>query len=327
MGLSIVAGVVYLILLVSKATLAWRYVRRYPTPAVGDDDSAVTVAQAILSGDPLLESVLDSALGALPGARFLWLVDTDDAEAQRVTEELTRRHPGRAITRLLVPPPPDGVNPKLHKLAVAQQHAEPGIFVVLDDDTCLPAEGLRALIDGLRTDALVTGLPCYRDDGAFPSRLLAQFVNNQAAQTYLSLAGLVPAPSINGMCYALRSEVLERVGGFAPLKAHLTDDLAVACQVRDAGGRIRQTPYPQFVQTRVRDLRHYIALMHRWFLFALLLLRRQPLALRGGIAILHGLPPLLLWLMIGSAGGVRPPGARLPPYWPHAPRAWSRCSA
>jgi ceramide glucosyltransferase len=38
--------------------------------------------------------------------------------------------------------------------------------------------------------------------------------------------------------------------------------------------------------------------MHRWFLFALLLLRDQSPAWTLTITLLHGLPPLLLWTLL-----------------------------
>jgi ceramide glucosyltransferase len=81
--------------------------------------------------------------------------------------------------------------------------------------------------------------------------------------------------------------------------------------VIDAGGTIAQTPCPQFIATTVRDLRHYRALMHRWFLFALLLLREQPPAWTLAITLLYGVPPLLLWAtLIGvSLSLTRPAGS------------------
>ena len=38
--------------------------------------------------------------------------------------------------------------------------------------------------------------------------------------------------------------------------------------------------------------------MHRWFLFALLLLRAQSFGYRLLITVLHGLPPVLLWSLL-----------------------------
>lgn len=149
------------------------------------------------------------------------------------------------------------------------------------------------------THTLATGLPCYlKRQRDLPSRLLAEFVNNNAALTYLPLLAFAGPPTINGMTYALTPASLDAMGGFAPLSRHLADDLAVARRIIQMGGAIRQTPYPQFISTSVRDLRHYRTLMHRWFLFALLLLGEQPAGWTLAITVLHGLSPLLLWAMI-----------------------------
>ncbi len=49
-----------------------------------------------------------------------------------------------------------------------------------------------------------TGLPCYLDSGNFASSLLAQFVDNNSAMTYLSTLAFMAPLTINGMCYAMR---------------------------------------------------------------------------------------------------------------------------
>jgi ceramide glucosyltransferase len=288
-----ILAAVYAALLLLKATLAGVQARRTP-PGEGDP-ARVSVAQPILGGDPGLAAVLEDDLRALPEAQFLWLVDTDDPEGRAVCEAVRRRNPERRIEILIFPPAPEGHNPKLHKLEGALAAAREPVLLVLDDDTRMPRATLAALAGALGAHDLATGLPGYLDDGRWPSRLLAQFVNDNAAMTYLPLLGLVPPVTINGMAYALRRERLEALGGFAPVLRHLTDDLAVARHVLQAGGRIFQSARVQWVQTTVRDLRHYRQLMHRWFLFALLLLRRQPAWFRAVIALLHGLPPLLLW--------------------------------
>jgi ceramide glucosyltransferase len=241
-------------------------------------------------------------LAALPEARFLWLIDDDDEEAEAVTRTLSDAHPTHRIERLVCAAAPDGVNPKLFKLERARSEVTHGAFVVVDDDTRLTREGLAALLAALDTHTLATGLPCYLDRRRdLPSRLLAQFVNNNAALTYLPLLAFAAPPTINGMTYALTPASLDAIGGFAPLCRHLADDLAIARRVIRTGGTICQTPYPQFIATSVRDLRHYRALMHRWFLFALLLLREQSVGWALAITVLHGLPPLLLWTMLIAA--------------------------
>jgi ceramide glucosyltransferase len=273
-----------------------------PPPPDGVDLSVATIVQPILSGDPDLPAALADNLAALPEARFLWMIDDDDAEAAAITLKLCDAHPSHRIDTRVCATAPDGVNPKLFKLEQARSSVTDGAFVVVDDDTRLTREGLAALLAALDTHTLATGLPCYVDRRRdLPSRLLAQFVNNNAALTYLPLMTFAGPPTINGMTYAMTPASLDAIGGFAPLCRHLADDLAVARRVILTGGTICQTPYPQFVATSVRDGRHYRAMMHRWVLFALLLLREQPARWRLTIVLLHGLPPLLLWTMMIAA--------------------------
>jgi ceramide glucosyltransferase len=296
----VIAAIAYLTLLVARAVLAWWYTRAFPDrPA---DTSGVCVVQPVLGGDPRLAEVLADNLAALPGVRFLWLVDEDDPAGQAACREAQAAQPTARVTVRTLPPPPPGVNPKLFKLAAsARRYTDEPVLVMLDDDTRLPAASLQALVAGLDGHELTTGLPAYLHDGRWPSRLLAQFVNDNAALTYLTLLHVKPPPSINGMAWAVRRETLDRIGGLESLQHHLTDDLAVARAVQSAGGRILQTPRPQWVQTTVRDARHYLAVMHRWYLFALVLVRAQRPAMAGLIAAVHGSGPVLLWLALATA--------------------------
>lgn len=300
----------YLAILLGKTTLALRYAARYPRlrprprqASSGVDLSAAAIVQPILSGDPDLPAALADNLAALPDARFLWLIDDDDEEDAAIVSTLRDAHPAHRIETIVCAAAADGVNPKLFKLELARSEVmrsevTSGAFVVVDDDTRLTREGLAALLEALDTHTIATGLPCYLDRRRdLPSRLLAEFVNNNAALTYLPLLAFAEPTTINGMTYAMTPACLDAIGGFTPLIGHLADDLAVARRVILTGGTIRQTPFPQFVATSVRDLRHYRALMHRWFLFALLLLREQSAGWTLAITLLHGLPPLLLWTL------------------------------
>jgi ceramide glucosyltransferase len=308
-------ALLYLLLLGKKSGLARQVARNEPR-LPPSDGAGVAIAQPILSGDPRLAEVLADNLRELPAARFLWLVDLDDAEAQRVCNDLATGHPEMKIEISLHAQPPDGKNPKLWKLeqsraahpAHPESTAEP-VFLVLDDDTRMPGPTLAALLSALESHSVATSLPGYLDDGRWPSRLLAQFVDNNAALTYLPLLPFLPPLTINGMAYALQRKKLDEMGGFSPLLCHLTDDLAVAETVLAAGGTIFQTARPHWVETTVRDGKHYRQLMHRWFLFALLLLRKQPLQIRATIGLLHALPPLLLLgLVVTSAIAPSPAG-------------------
>lgn len=290
-------GAAYLSIVAARAVLAGR-VAHAPAPAPAHRGARVDVAQAILSGDPRLGDVLGDTVRALPEARFLWLVDADDAVAQSTCAAVKTAHPDACIHVLVVPPAPDRRNPKLWKLEAARKAASAPVFLVLDDDTRMSAPTLGALMHALETHALATSLPVYRAADSWPSQLLAQFVANNAAATYLSLQPWIAPVTINGMAYAIRRTTLDAIGGFAPLLAHLTDDLAVATRVRAHGGTIAQVSSTHEVETTVRDLAHYRQLMHRWTLFALLLLRTQPTRVQTLVTLVLGLPPLLLMLLV-----------------------------
>lgn len=300
----------YLALQAGKSLLALAAARRQARELPPASGAGVAIAQPILSGDPRLAAVLEANLQELPSGRFLWLVDTDDPEAQAVCRDLARRY--KNVEILLSPPPPDGHNPKLWKLERARPLVREPVLLVLDDDTRMPAATLAALLHALETHPLATSLPGYRDDGRWPSRLLAQFVDNNAALTYLPLLPFLPPLTINGMAYALRTDFLASIGGFAPLLGALTDDLAVAERVLGAGGRIYQSARPHWVETTVRDGRHYLQLMHRWFLFAFLLVRKQKPGIAALVTALGTLPPLLLAALLlsvaaapsGTAAGI-----------------------
>ena len=240
-------------------------------------------------------------LETFPEARFIWLIDGDDAEAAAVTARLQNLDPSRRIERVICGPAPAGVNPKLFKLEQARGLVTTGTFVVLDDDTMLTRTSLAALVEAASTSTLSTGLPCYGDGHGVLSQLVVQFVNNNAALTYLPIPLFTAPRTINGMAYAISTTNLADLGGFTAIWRQLADDLALARRVLDRSGTIAQTPYPQFITTTVRDRRHYRALMHRWFLFALLLLEAQPPGWRALIGVCYGVPPVLLWVTVLTA--------------------------
>jgi ceramide glucosyltransferase len=69
------------------------------------------------------------------------------------------------------------------------------------------------------------------------------------------------------MFYAVRREVLERIGGFDGLENILADDFAAARRMRDQGYRLVQTPLRHATRTWVAAPRTYFSLIRRWFIF------------------------------------------------------------
>ena len=113
--------------------------------------------------------------------------------------------------------------------------------------------------------------------------------------TYLSLLPVVGPLSINGMFYVMRTETMRSLGGFSSIQERLCDDYALARLLLDSGRRIHQGIVPQYLCTSVTGLRHYAQIMHRWFVFAAVLVRDQRPAVQLLLLAALGLPPLLLW--------------------------------
>jgi ceramide glucosyltransferase len=306
------AAAIYLGLLLLKgyfAMVALNASQRPPTHALPPGWMAkVSILQPILSGDPDLPRVLEYNLRAMAEARFFWLIDDDDGVAQTLTQTLLRRYPEHHIQIRCLPKAPDCTNPKSFKLQAALPDIDTPILLVLDDDARLSATALEELMSALEQGDLVTALPCYREAIGLGGRLLAQFVNNNAALTYMPLLPFASPITINGMCYALRTHQLKMLGGFSSILIHLTDDLAMARLMQQHRARLVQSAVCVEVQTGIPDLSAYVRQMHRWFLFATLLLRTQPGPMKVLIGLLQGLHPWLLWLLVivtlGSPGPV-----------------------
>ncbi len=299
-----------------RQAAAWRALRAMPAFLASDDlasddrandDHAtrfdgVDVLQPIRSGDATLAETLGASLRTLGarGAMLHWLIDSDDAVAADTVRAIVDAHPAlRARVDVSEHPPcPPAINPKLFKLDRALARCTGDAVLVLDDDARMPAATLDALLAALhdsRNDAptISTALPIYLPAKGIGARLLARFVNDNAALTYLPPRLRGDTPTINGMAWAMRRDALTAIGGFAPRLRHLTDDLAMAQAALAGGGRIEQRHEPVWMRTALPDLRAYLRQMHRWMLFARLLLRTQPWPARLRIALGQGLPTAL----------------------------------
>lgn len=294
----------YLGLLLVKTFLAWRYTSFIrgadPIPLAPD---SVTLVTAILSGDPLLESRLRMTLDALPEQRFIWLIDDDDDEAQAIAAAAAAAN--ERLQVVSCPACPEHLNPKTWKLERATSLIVTHCVMVLDDDTVVTSSAVAALVNAAGKASVATGLPLYEPGPDLGSGLLAEFVNNNAIFTYLGTAALRPPFTLNGMGYVITKANLKRLGGYTPILPELTDDLAMAELVLKNNGSIHQDSACLHVRTTVEDIAHYARLMHRWYIFTILLLRKQSVPLQALIALLHGLPPFLLLtlcVVVGFSG-------------------------
>jgi ceramide glucosyltransferase len=233
---------------------------------------------------------------------FLWVIDDDDRAGAAVCERLVAGQLGHRVSLVRCRIHGQGENPKAHKLALALPLVKTPVFVVLDDDTRLTMPALAALVAGLDSGAsLATGLPRYHAAEGRWSGWLAEFVNSAAVLTYLPALAFSEPLSIHGMCYAMRSEEARRLDVFQSIRRALTDDLALALELRRRGLRIVQTVEPHDIATSVLSLGKLAGILHRWFVFTRLLIGEAPWTQRAGIAVAYALPPLLLIALFGLA--------------------------
>ncbi|MBF9221269.1 glycosyltransferase [Hymenobacter ruricola] len=293
----------YLLLMAVRLGLALRYLAQPPAPPAGPPVPAPAVAemsvlQAILSGDPLLEDCLRRNLRHHPEAHFLWLLDETDATGRRIAAQLQAEYPTAQVQLVLTPPAPQGINPKSFKLQLALPLSR-AVVVVLDDDTVLLPGALARAGALLTTEALVTGLPYYQYP---PGRvgwaaLVRAFVNANSLLTYLPPLYFQAPVTINGMFYATQQATLRQLGGFAAIEAELCDDYALAQLYRRAGLPVVQSTIVHPLATTVPHFGAYLQLMRRWMVFARRLFRAS---LSGPVLALVVLPsslPLLLVLL------------------------------
>jgi len=287
--------VAWLGILLLKVVLTLRVIRQEKQHKAQPLLYRVTILQPILSGDPTLGATLKANVIALEQADFVWLIDDDDVVAKVTVNQIKQQFAQRNIIIISCPAAPQGVNPKAFKLERAWPEVSNDIILVLDDDAILSSEAFTQLVSEVGTDNLVTALPYYAASRERYSALLAQFVNDSSALTYLPLLPYLPPLTINGMCYALTRETLAKVEGFAHIQRHLTDDLALASLLDKHQIRLVQSIALVKIHTDLASGKKYWQQMHRWFLFATLLLREKSLKINVLIFLLQGLHPLLLW--------------------------------
>ena len=109
-----------LLMLGERSWKHWAVVRffeqRIP-PRQSAESQLVSILQPILSGDPTLATCLEQNIQLLSHYQleYLWLVDSNDYEGQRICLELMQRYPHRNVQLILVSPQGERVNPKVIK--------------------------------------------------------------------------------------------------------------------------------------------------------------------------------------------------------------------
>lgn len=236
-----------------------------------DPAVSISIVQPILSGDPTLWDCLSANLimKTMYQKEFVWCIDDDDAPALVGCQALMQKYPEVSVRLLSLPPSPAEISPKTFKLMAGIEVAKGEVIVCLDDDTMLPDESLEASIPQLYQHNIgaIFGLPYYVNFSNIWSALVSCVVNGNSLLTYLPYTYLVEPFTINGMFFAIRRDVLEKVNSFRGIETEICDDYAIAKRLRSYGYTLAQTSVCHGISTQVQDGNQYINLLNRWFIF------------------------------------------------------------
>ena len=291
-------GVIYTLLAARAAA------RLAATPPARAPALAACILKPLHGAPPGLAENLTATLAQRHAAPFsirCGLAEAADPAAAVVGAVLAAQ-PGAAIT-LRVDPTQHGPNRKVSQLVNLSTGVAEPVLVVADADMLVPPDWLTAVTAPLAdpTIGLVTCL--YHGQPANPglwSRLAAlgidwQFLPNAALGEALGMA-----EGCYGATMALRTETLEKIGGFLPLAGLLADDHALGVAVRRLGLRVVMSPVlPGHVMAE-GSLTSLLGHELRWAA-TLRLLNPGGYA---GMAITHPLAWGLLAALLGGGGGL-----------------------
>lgn len=243
-----------------------------------------------------LEALLDQDY---PGHLRVFVADdesTDDTAARG--EAVAHDHPrGHRLEIAATAARPEGWVGKMWALQSALEHARardlPWEYALLcDADIVHPPRSLRRLVTQARSGnrALVSLMAKLESRGPWERWLIPAFV--------YFFQQLYPFPRVNradtriaaaaGGCILVRRDVLERIGGFAAIRAELIDDCALASRVQ------REGPIWLGLSDSVRSTRPYGGLGGVWSMVA----RTAFTQLRRSWALLAATVVAMVWIYL-----------------------------
>ena len=203
---------------------------------------AASILKPLHGGSPGLQENLASTLAQDHAAPFevIFVVRDADDPAAKIAEAAMAAHP-HVPARLVRDQRLHGANRKVSQLLNVEALAQHPVIVVADADMRVPPDWLSRATAPLAdpTTGLATCL--YRAeaaDGHLWSRLAALGTDWQFLPSAAFGEAWGQAHGCYGATMALRREVLQRIGGFAPLADLLADDHALGTEVRRLGLRV-----------------------------------------------------------------------------------------
>jgi ceramide glucosyltransferase len=219
------------------------FVRRRVAPLASPEP--VSVLKPLHGVEPGLHANLCSFVDQdYPAPQVVFGVRSAGDPAVPIARAVMAERPD-ADTALVIDPAAHGSNLKVANLENMLPSARHDILVMADADMRVDPRYLAAVTAPLRDPAvgLVTCLYTGRSAGGLWSQLGAMQINYGFLPSALTGAALGTGDGCFGATLALRREMLDRIGGFAPLRDELADDHRLGAAVRASGGKVVLAPY------------------------------------------------------------------------------------
>lgn len=226
----------------------------------------VTILKPLCGDEPMLYENLRSFCDQdYPEFQVIFGVRDGNDPATATVRRIIGDFPGRDLT-LICDERVIGSNYKVSNLANMMPSVRHGIIVIADSDIRVGPDYLRCLVGPLEDPAvgLVTCLYRAQPYGPVWSRLGAQFINEWFLPSVLVACVLGSSAFGFGSTLAVRSRVLEEIGGFHALAGYLADDFMLGELTRRHGLRTVLSPY--LVETLAYEPRLAVLVAHelRW---------------------------------------------------------------
>ncbi|HEX5275928.1 MAG TPA: bacteriohopanetetrol glucosamine biosynthesis glycosyltransferase HpnI [Candidatus Rubrimentiphilum sp.] len=207
---------------------------------------AVTILKPLHGDEPqLYENLRSFCKQSYPRYQVIFGSRDERDPALEVARRLVREFPDVDLCVVAGGPAPHCANPKVENLQGMIGQAKHGILVVADSDIRVGADYLSA-VAGAFADPDVGAATCLYagvpSEGYIPE-LGAAILNERFMPSVLVALMIEPLEYCFGATMAVRRDVLDTVGGFAALGAHIADDFMLGKLVTGAGFKVALCPY------------------------------------------------------------------------------------
>lgn len=243
---------------------------------------------------------LEHALRRMPrgfGGRVLLCVDDPRDPARPITRAVAAELRRNAIDAGAIVADGAGINRKVAQLAdaMARHGAHVDVVLIADADVDLASLDLDALWGALAPDVAACWMPCIETRATTFADRASRAVLGASLHAFPVLAG-IDRELFVGKLFAVRTDALARIGGFARIADRLGEDAAFARALRAEGEPMARAPGHVRSMAVGRSAREIFARFVRWALVVRaqrahllasypLLFAPTPLALVGALAI------------------------------------------